>query len=179
MSLRIFLAAAALLSLERICYIWVWHFPESFRGFCARPLVASFGEPVAVLRRLFYCFKAVQIAVFAGWCYYNGYGAFSPLAGGTLAQVAGGALIVGGQILNFSVFYRLGSVGVFYGNRYGYEIPWCSGFPFSLLKHPQYVGTVFSVWGLFLAIGFRSHNWFILPSLETIYYVLGACFEQQ
>jgi len=178
MSLRIFLAAAAALSLERICYLWVWRYPESFRRLCARPLAASFGEPVAVLQKLFYCFKAIQVAVFAAWYYYNGYGAFSPLAGGIQSLVMGGLLIVAGQILNFSVFYRLGRVGVFYGNRYGYQIPWCQGFPFSLLKHPQYVGTVFSVWGLFLAIGSGSHNWFVLPSLETIYYALGARFEQ-
>ncbi len=90
----------------------------------------------------------------------------------------GGALIVTGQVLNVSVFYRLGEVGVFYGNRFGYQIPWCNEFPFSLLKHPQYVGTLLSIWGFFLAMRFPHPDWCVLPMLETAYYSLGAYLEQ-
>ena len=89
----------------------------------------------------------------------------------------GGALIVVGQLLNCAVFYRLGTVGVFYGNKLGYDIPWSQAFPFSWLKHPQYVGTVCSIWGFFLIMRFPHHDWYMLPALETVYYVLGACFE--
>jgi phosphatidyl-N-methylethanolamine N-methyltransferase len=178
MSLWVFLVAAALLSLERICYVWVWRSPESFRTFCGRPAVASVGEPVAVLQKLFYCFKGIQLGVFFGWCYFYGQGLPSLLSGGIVALAAGGALIVAGQILNFGVFYRLGKIGVFYGNKLGYEIPWCRAFPFSLLQHPQYVGTLFSIWGFFLAMRFPHDDWYMLPTLETVYYVLGAYFEQ-
>ena len=90
----------------------------------------------------------------------------------------GGALLVVGQILNVSVFYRLGKVGVFYGNKLGYEIPWCRAFPFSVLKHPQYVGTLLSIWGFFLIMRFPHDDWYLLPTVETMYYVLGAYFEQ-
>jgi phosphatidyl-N-methylethanolamine N-methyltransferase len=90
----------------------------------------------------------------------------------------GGALIATGQFLNVSVFYRLGETGVFYGNRFGYDIPWCSEFPFSLLKHPQYVGTLLSIWGFFMAMRFPHTDWCMLPSLETAYYIAGAYLEQ-
>jgi methylene-fatty-acyl-phospholipid synthase len=76
------------------------------------------------------------------------------------------------------VFYRLGAVGVFYGNRLGHTIPWCRTFPFSCLSHPQYVGTVLSIWGLFLAMRFPQPDWFVLPALETAYYVARAHLEQ-
>lgn len=178
MSLWVFLIAAALLSLERICYVWVWQAPASFRAVCRHPIGASFGEPVAVLQKLFYCFKGIQVAVFVGWCYLYGHGSLSPLHGDGVALGAGGILIVAGQILNLGVFYRLGTVGVFYGNKLGYEIPWCRAFPFSLLRHPQYVGTVLSIWGFFLARCFPHGDWYVLPMLETVYYVLGASFEQ-
>jgi len=171
-----FLAAAALLSLERICYVWVWRFPEAFRKLCERPVLVARGGPVHVLQKMFYCFKGIQLSVFAGW--FLSYGSFSPLGGSIFSRAAGGALIIVGQILNLSVFYRLGPVGVFYGNRFGHRIPWCQRFPFSLLKHPQYVGAMCSVWGLFLAVCFPRYDWFVLPSLETVYYVLGACLEQ-
>lgn len=177
MSLEFFLGAAALLSLERICYVLVWWYPESFRAFCARLGAFFAGGPVEILQKLFYCFKAIQLAVFFAWCYLYAGGSFSLLNGGLLSLVIGGALIVAGQILNFSVFYRLGTTGVFYGNQFGYKIRWCREFPFSLLKHPQYVGTLFSIWGFFLAM--RSvGDWYWLPSLETVYYILGAYFEQ-
>jgi methylene-fatty-acyl-phospholipid synthase len=178
MTLLVFVACGALLSLERICYIWAWRYPASFRKFCEHSAVAVLGPPVAVLQKLFYCFKAIQLLVFFGWCLVFGEGSLIPLGGGMLAFTLGGALIVTGQFLNVSVFCRLGEVGVFYGNRFGYEIPWCSDFPFSVLKHPQYVGALLSIWGFFLAMRFPHADWLTLPMLETAYYVLGAWLEQ-
>lgn len=178
MSLWVFLLAAILLSLERLCYIWAWHYPESFRAFCARPATAVLGEPVAALQKLFYCFKGLQLAVFIGWCYFHGGGVLSLFNGNPLALTVGGASLIAGQLLNFSVFYRLGRVGVFYGNKFGHEIPWSREFPFSLLKHPQYVGVVLSIWGFFLIMRFPHADWYLLPILETAYYALGIRFEQ-
>ena len=76
------------------------------------------------------------------------------------------------------MFVRLGSVGVFYGTRFGHVVQWCTGFPFSLLSHPQYVGTVLSIWGLFLLTRYPAPDWFLLPLLETAYYVMGAIAER-
>jgi methylene-fatty-acyl-phospholipid synthase len=171
------LVAAALLSLERICYIWVWRFPGSFGRLCRGPLKGVLGERVDALRRLFYGFKLIQLLVFAGWCYVYGDGSLWP-AGGTLAATSAGLLLIAtGQMLNIGVFYRLGNNGVFYGNRFGFELPWQSAFPFSLLAHPQYVGAVLSIWGFFIAARFPHPDWYLLPSLETVYYLLGARFE--
>ena len=178
MSLWILLCAAALLSLERLCYVWIWRAPDTFRALCARPVVALVGEPVDVVQMLFYGFKGLQGLVFVGWCYVYSHGALWPLSGSVLALGLGGVLSVAGQMLNFSVFYRLGQVGVFYGNKLGYEIPWCPKFPFSLLKHPQYVGTLLTIWGFFLVMRFPHDDWYLLPALETVYYVLGAYVER-
>src|SRR5262249_19367313 len=112
------------------------------------------------------------------WCYFYGLRSPALLHDGGVSLAVGGALIVAGQILNFSVFHRLGKIGVFYGNKFGYEIPWCRAFPFSLLQHPQYIGTVLSIWGMFLAIRFPHDDWYLLPTLETVYYGLGAYLEQ-
>ncbi|MGH8503770.1 MAG: methyltransferase [Gammaproteobacteria bacterium] len=177
-SLTFILACAALLSIERIAYFWVWRYPDSFHALCAYPPIAAFGTPIDVLQKLFYLFKAVQLSVFIGWCFYFGEGAL-PLPHGTLLSfVAGGLLIIFGQLLNFSVFYRLGTVGVFYGNKLGYQVSWREGFPFSLCKHPQYVGALISIWGFFLLMRFPHGDWIVLPVIETLYYALGAHFER-
>jgi methylene-fatty-acyl-phospholipid synthase len=135
------------------------------------------GQPVDVIQTLFYGFKGLQVAVFFGWCYIHGNGSLSPAGSGLLPLGMGGVLIVAGQILNWGVFYRLGRVRVFYGNKLGYAVPWCRAFPFSWFRHPQYVGIVCSIWGVFLIMRFPHHDWYLLPALETLYYVLGASLE--
>jgi hypothetical protein len=177
-TLRLLLAAAAALSVERACYVWIARTPAAFRRWCARPLVGVLGAPIVIVRELFYGFKAVQLIVFVGWCYVHGEGSLAPSEHG-LAVLGGGILILAGQMLNVSVFYRLGAVGVFYGDRLGYEVPWCRDFPFSVLSHPQYVGTVLSIWGFFLAMRFPHDDWLLLPALETAYYVVGTYLEER
>ena len=86
----------------------------------------------------------------------------------------GAAPIGAGQCLNFAVFHRSGAVGVFYGSRFGRAVPWVCGFPFSVLAHPQYVGAVAAIWGLFLATRFPHPDWIAFSLLETIYYAVGA-----
>lgn len=178
MNLWLLLSAAVLLSLERIVYIWAWHSPASFRAWCRRAPLVSSNTPVTVLRQLFYGFKVIQSAVFLGWCTWHEQGAPSVLGEAILPLIVGSALIVVGQTLNLGVFYRLGTNGVFYGNRFGGEILWCREFPFSLCRHPQYVGTLLSIWGFFVAVRFPYPDWYALPALETLYYVCGAFFEQ-
>lgn len=73
-----FLAAATLLSPERVTYVWIARAPDAFRRWCARPTIARLGEPVAIVRRLFYAFKALQLSVFVGWCYLQGNGSLVP-----------------------------------------------------------------------------------------------------
>jgi methylene-fatty-acyl-phospholipid synthase len=107
-----------------------------------------------------------------------GNGSLWPASGNPLPVAIGLFLIAIGQVFNIGVFYRLGSNGVFYGNRFGFEITWNSAFPFSLLKHPQYVGAVLSIWGFFIAMRFPRSDWYVLPCLETSYYFLGAYFEE-
>ena len=171
-----FLAAAILLALERIAYVWVWRYPRSFSALCA---LFSDGppEPVMVLERLFNFFKVIQISVFLAWCYFHP-NPYLWLPESMVPLTAGATLVVVGQVLNLSVFYRLGSVGVFYGNRFGYEVPWCTEFPFSLMVHPQYAGALLSIWGLFLALQFPRADWYAIPALESVYYALGAYFER-
>jgi methylene-fatty-acyl-phospholipid synthase len=173
------LAAAALLSLERLCYVWIARAPEEFRAWCARGVIARLGEPVVVVRALFYVFKGLQIAVFLGWCWLHGGGSLAPTArDGAVADLAVLA-IVAGQILNWSVFYRLGWTGAFFGDRLGHAVPWCHAFPFSLLAHPQYVGTFLTIWGFFAIMRSPEPDWYVLPVIETIYYFVGGSLEEQ
>jgi phosphatidyl-N-methylethanolamine N-methyltransferase len=105
------LLAAVFLSLERLCYVYISLAPGHFRSLCTRSAVAYLGEPVDVVRKLFYGFKGIQGAVFFGWCYVHGLEA--PLSHGRsfMPLAIGISLVVAGQVLNWAVFYRLGVVG--------------------------------------------------------------------
>ena len=87
-------------------------------------------------------------------------------------------LIAAGQTLNVSVFRALGKTGVFYGNRLGQPVPWKRTFPFTWFEHPQYLGTVLTIWGFFVLMRFPAHDWLFVPVLETVYYAVGAYFER-
>ena len=51
-SLSLFLWSAVLLSLERLCYVWIWRTPERFRAIC-EDLAQTRTTPITVLRFLF------------------------------------------------------------------------------------------------------------------------------
>ena len=78
MSAALFLAAALLLGLERLFYVWVWRHPETFCDLCRRPALWFLGTPVDGVQRFFYVFKVIQIGVFLVWCGYFGDGASGP-----------------------------------------------------------------------------------------------------
>jgi len=166
--------AALLLSIERVCYVWIWHIPGAFGRVCARLTLG----PIEALRFLFRVFKVVQGAVFLIWFWSFSDGRPWPPDASPPILALGVAAIAGGQSLNVSVFQRLGFVGVFYGNRFGYHVPHCETFPFSVFTHPQYVGALLSIWGLFLVMRFPHADWYQLPAIETVYYGLGAHLEQ-
>ena len=44
-------------------------------------------------------------------------------------------LITLGQILNIGVYYKIGIIGVYYGNKFGYNLPWIT--TFQILTHTQ------------------------------------------
>jgi phosphatidyl-N-methylethanolamine N-methyltransferase len=177
MSVAVLAIAAALLSLERACYVAITRAPEAFRIVCAWPTLARRGTPIAIVVMLFCMFKALQLGVFAAWCWVHGDGDLVPTHGSPRIFGLAVTLVLVGQIFNVAVFYRLGRIGVFFGDRLGYVVRRCQEFPFSVLSHPQYVGTLLTIWGLFLAARFPHDDWYALPVLETAYYAAGAWLE--
>ena len=177
MDLGLALLAAALLALERICYLAVWRAPAHFRR-AVTMLAGPDADPVIALANVFVAFKAVQATVFGGWCLFYGGGEVYPTPRGIAPLITGTGLILAGQLLNATVFARLGTIGVFYGNRFGHDVRWREGFPFSWFRHPQYVGTVATIWGFFLVFRYPAPDWLVLPLIETAYYVAGSWLEE-
>ena len=56
-------------------------------------------------------------------------------------------LMIFGQVLNAGIFKAIGHTGVYYGFKLGNKVPWVDGFPFNVVRHPQYVGSVATILG--------------------------------
>lgn len=172
-------ASAVALAIERLAYIWISRSPDAFRQVIARLPGLAGHRPPEVVRRLFVAFKLVQATVFIGWFQAHGSaGMWSDVSShpGTLAAAA--VLIGAGQYLNLRVFQLLGREAVFYGRQFGEIVPRCRAFPFSVVAHPQYLGTCLSIWGLFLLVRFPHPDWVALPLIESAYYAAGALLER-
>ena len=177
MTVEAVVAVGALLGIERLSYIGISRHPRAFARLCATVSSRRL-DPTTGVALVFAMSKGIQATVCLWWCWTAGAGEWWPPTGPVPAMVAGGILMATGQILNAAVFQRLGMAGVFYGNRFGRPLPRVTVFPFSWFSHPQYVGALMTVWGFFLVMRFPGPDWFVVPVIETAWYVLGAHVER-
>jgi methylene-fatty-acyl-phospholipid synthase len=165
----------AVLGPERLTYGFVYHYTPSFRRICN--LGATGKADLTIMHTLVSTFKVVQILAVASdlgpklkWSL--------PLAAmvadesAMLRLAVGLALIAFGQLLNASIYWAIGSVGVHYGHQLGHTVPWCEGWPFTFLSNPQYIGVVLTFWGIYLALApsWTDYEWFTIPLVISFWY---------
>mgnify|MGYP002629642770 FL=1 len=105
---------------------------------------------VEVFESLAWLLKLVQFTAVASWLAIRGAtmkGVVGLAAAEPLLAVGGVGLMVVGQVLNAGIYRAIGHKGVYYGFKLGHTIPWVDGFPFTVVRHPQYVGSVATVVG--------------------------------
>jgi protein-S-isoprenylcysteine O-methyltransferase Ste14 len=110
-----------------------------------------------------------QFSSVAAWVYIRAYSTIGATPVLEMVQslhplqiLLGVGLIAFGQILNVGIFKAIGHAGVYYGFKLGHTIPWVDGFPFNVVQHPQYVGSVATVWGAALLL------WSFVPVADMI-----------
>jgi methylene-fatty-acyl-phospholipid synthase len=87
-----------------------------------------------------------QFAVVCLW-YTSYYGGVDLSKVPALHALLGLGLVGAGQTLNVSIYQAIGEDGVYYGNKLGHKVPWHRGWPFNVVSHPQYVGSILSILG--------------------------------
>ena len=182
-----FQAAAFALSTERLCYTWVHSFSTSFVAFSRTPLGRLMGnKPLDVVFTLFCFNKTVQFGTFLLF-YFHTIGFQSPFESGfawsDVTPLQWIWLIYGliiGQGLNTAIYRAIGKAGVYYGYRLGEPVPWVTGFPFSVVPHPQYFGTCIFCIGVNVFTATRKHieaGWFNLTAVQCLFYVYMGLVE--
>jgi len=184
-----FQVAVALLFIERICYTWVHTFSTSFVEFCATPVGRMMGKkPLDVVLTIFYVNKVIQLGTFIAYYFFviNFESPFGDAVGFAWSKVTAFQwimlvhAIVLGQGLNTAIYRAIGKAGVYYGYRLGEPVPWVTGFPFSLVPHPQYVGVCMCFIGVNVFVATDAHvaaGWFNLTAVQVLYYVYMGLVE--
>lgn len=88
------------------------------------------------------------------------------------------SLGIAGQALNTGIYNAIGHAGVYYGFKLGKKVPWVTGFPFNVVSHPQYVGSVLTVWAMAILLGSQGvPQLYLLSGYWTGLYVLTGWME--
>ena len=83
------------------------------------------------------------------------------------------------QVLNVGIYNAIGADGVYYGFKLGKSVPWVTGFPFNITSHPQYIGSVLTVWGSFcLTLSQHPPGLLLLTAYWTCLYAITLVQEQ-
>ena len=77
------------------------------------------------------------------------------------------------------MYSAIGKPGVYYGEKLGSKVPWCTTFPFTVTSHPQYVGSVLTIWGIFALVYAQGpKTLWTIATYWTCLYVVTALQEQ-
>jgi len=114
------------LTLPHMLYYFVWNNSRMWHGLFKTYSVFVFSSFATIL-------KGLQLFVWYQW--------FHKLPEDHLIYVAAFLTFVA-IALNTVVTYKLGFRGVYYGFRLGHDVPSVTSFPFSWMRHPQYVASV-------------------------------------
>ena len=141
-------------------------------------------NPVDVIvRAMFYPSKVLQCGSML-WFYLSTAPAVSsPFDVSAYAYLCALQLIICGQILNAGIYRAIGKAGVYYGFKYGFQVPWCTGFPFNVCTaHPQYLGATMTSFGMVILLSTPAHyanGTMGVAVLQAVLYIYMAIVESQ
>mmetsp|Transcript_7454 Transcript_7454/g.14669 ORF Transcript_7454/g.14669 Transcript_7454/m.14669 type:complete len:192 (-) Transcript_7454:418-993(-) len=159
------------LASPHILYAFIWFNSKTFMSIFGKKCVKKFAF-IASLLKVFQ-FSMVTLYVWSirneGLCFD-----FSKLNFFTF--VIGVIIGAFGQALNSGVYRSLGIEGVYYGFKLGCKIPWVEGYPFNVVSHPQYVGSVLSIWAAFLIFSTQLPTAVLTLAIywTSLYFITGV-----
>jgi hypothetical protein len=180
------LCCLAVILCPYIFYFWLWHWPSPFGK-----LSESLGFHPSFL--MSYLAHAMKLALFSLLLFYPGAGSVPSFIGVPLNAILGTVqlkvathelqlnwltlldLVIGGagQALNSGVYKSLGTVGTYYGNRFGDPPAWATGFPYNLgISDPQYWGSILTVISTFNLLQTRQNPFFQLTLLLSYFFMM-------
>lgn len=169
-----------------IFYFWLWHWPSPFGR-----LSESLGFHPSHL--MSYLAHGMKLALFSLLLFYPGAGSVPSFLGTPLNAILSAVplkvstyeldlnwltlldvvLLGMGQALNSGVYNSLGTVGTYYGNRFGDPPAWATGFPYNLgISDPQYWGSLLTVVATFNLLMTKQNPFFQLVLVLSYFFMM-------
>ncbi|KAF6264303.1 hypothetical protein COO60DRAFT_175043 [Scenedesmus sp. NREL 46B-D3] len=163
------------IALPHFLYAFIWFKPDQWRNLFPKNPVDAFATAALIGKVLQFTAVLLWFASLrpSGLCLD-----FSAIS--LLQWLAFLLLLCYGQSLNIGIFQAIGHDGVYYGFKLGKVIPWVNGWPFDTVSHPQYVGSVLSVWAMVALVWGQAPQaaLVVLAGYWTLVYVVTALQEQ-
>nr|BBC28425.1 phospholipid-N-methyltransferase [Chlamydomonas asymmetrica] len=162
-----------LLALPHFLYAFIWFNPKAWTSMFGKRSVGAFAVCGALG-------KVIQFGAVVLWLWSaRASGLCFDLKQISLPQFLGAVLLGAfGQQLNIGIFKAIGTAGVYYGFKLGAKVPWVEGYPFNVVPHPQYVGSVATIWAAaILVLGQLPHGWWVVPAFWMCLYIVSAVQE--
>jgi len=178
-----FLLASSFLAIERLCYTIIWLYPHKvekyileLRGSWLNKNTDTIVDSIYklfLINKIFQLLGYILIYILHPSISFQNMTLFQIVVGSNLAFV--------GQFLNVATYTAIGKVGVYYGYKFGFHVPWCNGFPFNVItSHPQYLGSTLTSYGLILITMTEYHSkdgWLMLGHIQAFQYLYMAYIE--
>lgn len=181
-------ACMAVILCPYVYYFWLWHWPSPFARFSE-----ALGYHPSTL--MSYFAHVMKFALFSLLLFYPGAGSVPSVIGAPLNVILRVfspnlnvatheldismltlldlVLLAMGQALNFGVYKSLGTVGTYYGNRFGDPPAWVTGFPYNIgISDPQYWGSILTVIATLNLLQTKKNPFFQLTLLLSYVFMM-------
>jgi hypothetical protein len=179
-----------LLILPYLFYTYLWHFPT---------LWCQMSESLGMhssnsMKYIAHCMKIIQFTVllkFGGVAFPHyfsivneylpkGYEVNTYEFEMNMMAAIDIALVGFGQALNYGVYKSLGTVGTFYGVRFGHHVPWVTGFPYNLgISDPQYWGSILTLIGSLNLLQTKNNTFYVWALILSYFYMMAVEYGQR
>jgi len=154
-------------------YPYIWFYPEHYCKFVAGDRgVEFYRDFVFVQKTLIMCLTAYY------WLDMELFYSTLATTNGKIFYAFAFGLVLLGAHLNASVYSAIGANGVYYGFKMGKHVPWVTGYPFTIWRHPQYTGAACIYGGYALLVNYLSAGVWITILFQAWAYAVTGIMEE-
>lgn len=154
-------------------YPYIWFYPQHYMQFVAGDRGVEFYRDFVFVQKF-----AIMVLTAAYWLDMDLFFSTLETQNGKLFYAFCLALVLLGTHLNAAVYGKIGANGVYYGFKMGKHVPWVTGYPFTIWRHPQYTGAALIYAGYALLVNYLSAGVWVTILFQCWAYAVTGIMEE-